>query len=283
MIIDSHAHAWSTWPYEPAVPDAASRGRVEQLLWEMDRNGVDRAVLVAARIDHNPDNNDYVAAAVAAHPDRLIQFADVDCKWTADYHRPGAAERLHRAAERYRLTGFTHYLDSVNDGWLVSDEGMAFFAAAAARGLVASIAGSPVWQADLRTVARAFPALTVLCHHLAGIPSYAGDKQAGLDMVLASAEVPNIHIKASGFYYGAAAPWDYPAYPSVGWFETLYRAFGARRLCWGSDFPVAPMRACTYRQSLEILRTHCAFVSPDDLDWILGRSLEAILAGRGEP
>ena len=62
MIIDSHTHAWEYWPYKPPVPDFESRGRVEQLLWEMDRNGVNKAVLVCARIDHNPENNDYAAA-----------------------------------------------------------------------------------------------------------------------------------------------------------------------------------------------------------------------------
>ena len=68
MIVDSHCHAWRYWPYQPPVPDPTSRGMVEQLLFEMDRNGVDRAVVVCARIDHNPDNNDYVAECVRALP-----------------------------------------------------------------------------------------------------------------------------------------------------------------------------------------------------------------------
>src|SRR5690348_1260468 len=59
MIVDSHCHAWRTWPYEPPVPDPTSRGMVEQLLWEMDQNGVEKAVVICARIEHNPDNNDY--------------------------------------------------------------------------------------------------------------------------------------------------------------------------------------------------------------------------------
>src|SRR5688572_10016939 len=98
MIIDSHCHAWRCWPYQPPVPDPETRGRIEQLIFEMDQNGVDRAVLVCARIDHNPDNNDYVAEHVRAHPDRLHQFADVDCSWWPTYHTPGAAARLAEAA-----------------------------------------------------------------------------------------------------------------------------------------------------------------------------------------
>jgi hypothetical protein len=48
-----------------------------------------------ARIDHNPDNNEYVAECVRRFPQRLYQFADVDCMWTSTYHTtPGAADRV---------------------------------------------------------------------------------------------------------------------------------------------------------------------------------------------
>ena len=30
-ILDSHCHAWRRWPYEPPVPDEASRGTIEQV------------------------------------------------------------------------------------------------------------------------------------------------------------------------------------------------------------------------------------------------------------
>ena len=36
MIIDSHTHAWLKWPYQPQVPDEESRGKAEQLLYEMN-------------------------------------------------------------------------------------------------------------------------------------------------------------------------------------------------------------------------------------------------------
>src|ERR671917_398603 len=127
MIVDSHCHAWHTWPYQPPVPDPAGRAVVEQLLFEMDSNGVDRAVVVCARIDHNPDNNEYVAEAVRRHPDRLYQLADVDCRWTDTYQRPGAADRLAAAVRAHGLRGFTHYVAQDDDGaWYDSDEGTAF-------------------------------------------------------------------------------------------------------------------------------------------------------------
>src|SRR5262249_43127203 len=167
MMIDSHTHAWEYWPYQPPVPDPESRGRVEQLLWEMDRCGVDMAVLVCARIEHNPRNNDYVAGCVAQYPDRLVQFADVDCSWTETYHAPGAAARLAAAAAQYGLKGYTHYLKRDTD-WFESEEGLAFFRTTAELGLIASLALGPEWQPALRTLARRFPSILFLCHHMAG-------------------------------------------------------------------------------------------------------------------
>ena len=107
MIIDCHTHAWEYWPYEPQVPNPESHGRVEKLLWEMDRNGVDRAVLVCANLDHNPRNNEYGAESARRYPDRITCFADVDCSWSPTYHAPGAAARLAETAERLELKGFT--------------------------------------------------------------------------------------------------------------------------------------------------------------------------------
>src|SRR5436190_17232246 len=141
MIVDSHCHAWRSWPYEPPVPDPTSRGVVEQLLWEMDQNGVDKAVVICARIEHNPDNNDYVAYQARRFPERLYQFADVDCRWWETYHQPGAADRLRAAVQQSGLRGFTHYVDPQDDGaWYLSDEGTAFLQAAADLHQIASFA-----------------------------------------------------------------------------------------------------------------------------------------------
>ncbi len=277
MIIDSHSHAWQTWPYKPLVPDASSRGQVEQLLWEMNRNGVDRAVLVCAQIEHNPANNDYVAERVRSYPDRLVQFADVDCMWSSTYHTPGAAARLKEAAEKYRLKGFTHYVKD-DYAWFESDEGSAFFKTAADYNLIASIALNPAWQPALRKLAARFPHTPFLCHHMS--LAKVGD-EAGLNEILKSAEVPNIYIKLSGFHYVSQVGWDYPQLDTHPVVKALYKAFGPTRLCWGSDYPVVRF-FMTYQHALEAFRTHCAFVPPIDQALILGLNLQQLLdkAGR---
>lgn len=282
MIIDSHCHAWERWPYKPPVPDDRSRARVEQLLNEMDLNGVDQAVVICAQIDHNPANNRYVADQYARHPSRLHLFPDIDCSWSPTYHQPGAADRLNRIADRWPiLKGFTHYLKADDDGsWLYSPEGLAFFWAASERNLIASIALRPSQQPALRRVAEQFPALPVLCHHLAGL--HVSDSGGpGLREVLQSAKLPNIYIKFSGFAYCSRVNWDFPYTDTHDIIHALYDAFGAGRMCWGSDYPVVRFYM-TYRHSLEALRTHCSFISSLDKRKILGETLSGLLTAAGK-
>ncbi len=277
MIIDSHCHAWERWPYEPPAPDFHSRGRFEQLLHEMEINGVDQAFLVCAGIEHNPHNNDYIAQMARLYSGRIRQVADVDCSWSDTYHTPGAAERLRRAAERWSMVAFTHYMKAEDSGsWLHSEEGLAFFETAMDLNLIASVACSPHHHAALHKVAERFPQLPILIHHL-GHPGVGNADK--LQQVLASARYQNIGVKVSGFYYSTRQGfWDFPYTDSIREIVLpLYETFGPHRLYWGSDYPVC-RRFMTYRQAIECFRSHCEFISEGDQALILGGNLHRLLA-----
>ena len=278
MIVDSHCHAWTYWPYEPPVPDPESRGVVEQLIDQMDRTGVEQATIVSAQIEHNPANNDYIAASVRRFPSRLYQYADVDSFWSDTYHAPGAAKRLEQATEKWPIKGFTHYLATEDDGaWMNSREGIAFFALARDAGLIASIACSPHHQPALRKVAERFPQVPILCHHMSGLKASEQPPYRSLNEVLESAKVPNIYLKLSGFAYLSDDDnsWEYPYSHTLWVYRACYERFGPR-MCWGSDYPVVRF-SMTYRQSLEAFRTHCTFVSDADRKAILGGTLRGLL------
>jgi L-fuconolactonase len=281
MIIDSHCHAWRTWPYEPPVPDPENRGTVEQLLFEMDQNGVDQAVVVCARIEHNPDDNDYVAGCLLRYPGRLHQFADVDCSWTETYHAPGAATRLSQAIDRYGLKGFTHYVRGDDDdaAWFLSSEGLAFLQVAADRKQIVSLSISADFQPVVRQLAERFPSVPFVCHHM-GVPRATElEPRPIFRNILASARLPNVYVKLSGFHYASGVAWEYP-YPDCAWLvRGLYEHFGPDRLLWGSDYPVV-RRAMTYQHALEAVRTHCDFIPAADRAKILGDSLDRLLRQR---
>ncbi len=284
MIIDSHCHAWAIWPYLPEVPDPHSRGIVEQLLDEMDRNGVDRAAIVCAQIWQNPDNNGYIAEAVRERPDRLSQFADVDSVWSDTYHVPGAAKRLEQAAERLPMAGFTHYLAAEDDcAWFTSPDGDDFFRVANELKLIASIACQPQHQPAIRKVAEKWPDIPFLCHHMSMLKTTDKPPSERLQNVLDSAELPNVYLKLSGFHYVTDQNfrWEYP-YDEARWvYEACYERYGPR-MCWGSDYPVV-QTDMIYRQALEAFRTHCDFASVEDRDKILGGTLADLLANARPP
>ncbi|MEE2752992.1 MAG: amidohydrolase family protein [Candidatus Latescibacterota bacterium] len=275
MIVDSHCHAWLRWPYAPPVPDVESRGRVEQLIFEMDRNGVERAVLVCARIDRNPDNNDYGAGCVKRFPDRLDMFADVDCSWWETYQAPGAADRLVWAADAYPMKGFTHYVKGNDDGsWYLGPEGTRFFEKTQELNLIVSLAAGPGFQHVVRQLADRFPDVPFLCHHMAG--AMVGDVR-GQAEVLKSSSKSNVYIKMSGFAYVVPdQKWEYPYHETHDVVRALYEAYGADRLCWGSDYPVV-RNYMTHKQTLEAFRIHCDFIPEVDRETVLGPALIKLL------
>ena len=277
MIIDSHCHAWERWPYDPPVPDTDSRGRVEQLLWEMDQAGVSRAVVICAGIGGNPDNNDYGAVAARASGGRLTAFVDIDSRWSGTHHQPGAAGRFRAALDRYTPVGITHYMqEDADPGWLLSEEGDACLKLLSERNVILSLACGPAQVSAVARAAGRNPGLTVLMHHLGR--AKAGDR-AAVQSVLAAAPAANVYVKVSGFGYGydTNRSWDFPYREMQEVLRALRDGYGPDRLVWGSDYPVV-RRFMTYRQSLEIVRSHCGFLDASERARILGGTMATLLA-----
>ena len=78
-IVDSHCHASDVW-YEP----------IESLISQMERNGVDHAILIQI---NGQTNNAYYTECLRRYPGRFASVVIVD---TA---RPDAADALARLAE----------------------------------------------------------------------------------------------------------------------------------------------------------------------------------------
>lgn len=282
MILDSHCHAWARWPYQPAVPDPESRGSAANLIWEMDRAGVDRAVIICAAIGDNADNNDYAFAQSRHFAGRLVPFVDIDSRWSAAHHMPGAAARLDALVRRLKPAGVTHYMNEDADaGWLLSGEGLAFARCAEQHRLILSLACGPSQAPTVVELASHVPNLPILLHHLSRVRGDVPRADSGLKHVLAAAVQPNIYVKVSGLGYGVARGWAFPYTPMIELVEEIFARYGARRMMWGSDYPVCQRSFMTYAQALEVVRSCCPFLSGTDLNWIMGGTLAALLAERG--
>ncbi|MCL4190066.1 MAG: amidohydrolase family protein [Rhodobacteraceae bacterium] len=278
MILDGHTHIWTRWPYEPPVPDPGSRAAAAQLLWQMDRAGVERAVVIAASIGTNPENAADAFAAAATAGGRLEVFPDLECRWSPHYHSPGAAGRLEAALRRWpAMRGFTLYLaeDDPAD-WLTGPEGLAFFRLAEAAGLILSLSALPAQLGPVAALAGQVPRMPILLHHLAFLGPRTEATPGGAQAVLHAASLPNIHVKLSG-WGNVAGPGDEYPWPRLAWIgQLLVQGFGPGRLVWGSDFPVS-VRHMTYRQCLSMLTRHVP-LPQDTHSAVLGGTLAGLLA-----
>ena len=50
-------------------------------------------------------------------------------------------------------------------------------------------------------------------------------------------------------------------------------------MCWGSDFPVV-QESMTYKQTIEALRKNCNFIDVNDMNYILGETLNNLIKMR---
>ncbi len=108
MIVDCHTHIWSAahWGKEITLESTRARGYEIDLTvkWQdhlQAMQPVDRAIVFGLQAHHVGlvVPNDYIAAYVAEHPEKLIGFASIDP------NAIGYMDELHRSVEDLELKG----------------------------------------------------------------------------------------------------------------------------------------------------------------------------------
>ncbi|MBI4588504.1 MAG: amidohydrolase [Candidatus Rokubacteria bacterium] len=102
----------------------------------------------------------------------------------------------------------------------------------------------------------------------------SGGRATVPDEMVEVLKLPNVTFELL-FHIMQGGVWDYPYPEAQEVIKFLYRRLGASKLVWGSDIPSSLPR-CTYQQSLNYVRQHCTFISPSDMDLILGGNAAAL-------
>lgn len=257
-IVDSHVHVASSW-YEP----------IETLLYEMDRNGVEKAVLIQMR---GQADNRYQAECVRRYPGRFASVGIVDAR-APDWER--ALERLAEEG----ASGVRFHLPLRPAG----EDPLAIWRAAARLKLPVSCGGnSELFAApELAAAIAAVPELPIVVEHLGGENHPVDEGQEAFrPTVFALARFRNLHIKIHGlgeFCRRAMPPtepfpFERPIPPTL---EQAYRAFGADRMMWGSDFPPVAVRE-GYRNALRLTMERLADLPEGERDRTFGGTAEAV-------
>lgn len=252
-IVDSHCHVSRAW-YEP----------VETLLFQMDRNGVEHAVLI--QIMGQTDNS-YQTACVRRYPGRFASIVLVDTS------RPDAPQELERlAAEGASGVRFTPATRSPGDDPLL------IWRVAERRGLAVSCGGNSAAFAapEFARVIEAVPNLPIVIEHLGGLshPETTPDWQERRRQVFGLARYPNTFIKIPGLGEFARRampvtepfPFEEPIPPLL---EQAHEAFGSGRMMWGSDYPPSSGRE-GYALALQLPMARFADRSEADRALIFG-------------
>jgi L-fuconolactonase len=239
----------------------------DMLLAEMDKAGVDRALLVPPSLDG--DRNDLCLAAAAAHPDRFRVMG----RLLLD--EPNAPARLEEMKRQKHMLGVRLTFHRDNDRPLLTNGAADWFWPAAERLGVPVMLHAPERLPAVEQIAARHPGLTLIVDHM-GFARETMDEHAkdGADRILRLAKYPNISVKVS-----AAPCYSSQAYPFRNLHEPIQRiidGFGVKRSFWGSDFSRLP-KGCTYRQAVTMFTEALGYLSPSDLDWVMGRAALACL------
>jgi L-fuconolactonase len=269
VIIDSQVHVWPPDRTDRRLGEGVGDRKpygYEQLVADMDRAGVDRAILVPPSFDH--DRNDYALEAVRMHPDRFAIMGRVPLRaggddslegWRAQPGMLGVRLTFHRDADRPWLT------DGTAD----------WFWPQAERHDIPVMVHAPERLAEIDKIAARHPGLRIIVDHMGFARATMDDAAApAVERMNALARHPNVFVKVSALPCFSSKP-----YPFKNLREPLRRvieAFGSRRAFWGSDITRVPA-ACSYRQVVTHFTEELDFLSPADLQWIMGRGLAECL------
>ena len=298
--VDGEDYAKQVYP--PSIVDMAYPP--DRLIAEMDYAGVDWAML--HRTPYQGVGNEFHAACVVRYPDRLQALAYVE-EWLVATEPQGSIAKVNRAIKElgiqavqflpanldlYGQTGPWDAPDFLPFWDAVADLNVPVFFTLNPRGTLSrAVPSSPSaakagprlesYLEELRTLGRwmeRYTDVTVVLTH--GLEWRMFAQETGIELpdeVYAAAPVdrPNFHVQLL-FAIALGSKWDYPMPQMRSCLEQMARRLGADRLLYGTDMPLV-LRHWTYQQTIDSFRNYCDFLSPKEMDQILGGNMARIM------
>jgi L-fuconolactonase len=262
-IVDPHVHVWTHNPAYPWAPETSQpppgEAAPEALLEQMAANGVDRTVLVQV-IYYRWDNR-YTAHVRGTYPDKFTAVCRVNPE------DPAAPDHLSYWTEERGFHGvrLSPAVDASGD-WFTGPLMDPLFQRAADLGVPMLILTRPPRLPDLAALLERQPDLDVVIDHMADVTL---DDPAGIRALLDLARYPRAHVKISHTW--SISRQGYPWRDAQELVERVYQAFGARRLMWGTDWPMC-LQHTTYGRTLSVVRDEMNFFTDEEREWMLGKT-----------
>jgi predicted TIM-barrel fold metal-dependent hydrolase len=271
-IVDSQIHMWKAstpdrpWVpgFRPQIPEPMT---IERVVPMIDAAGVDRVVIVPPNLEG--ERVDYGQEAARRYPGRFATMGHI----TLD--DPGEARRLPGWRAQPAVLGIRLNIAGPQAKWLTDGTTDWLWPAAEKAGI--PIMFLTTGQLPLfGPIAERHPQLALIIDHM-GISSEAMKNNmmpATIGEAAALAKYPNVSVKLSSAPLFSSEP--YPFRDMTPHIRRLFDAYGARRCHWGTDVTNSFAKA-TYRQRVTHFTEELDFLSEEDKDWIMGRSILARL------
>lgn len=271
-MIDAHQHVWApsqelyTW-----LGSAPETLRTEftpaHLEAEMHSAGVTGGVLIQAA------NTFEDTRAMLRHADRHPWVLGV-VGWVPLSEPAIAALALDQLSSHVRFKGVRHLIhDEPDPDYLVRPAVIAGLAELERRDFpfdVVSVLDRHL--AHVPTVARQRPALRMVIDHLGKPPIRERGWEPWASLLRRAGEHENVYAKISGLT--TSAEWDrWTAADLHPYIDHALDCFGARRLMFGGDWPVATLTG-TYADFVNVTREVISHYSAEEQRWIQGRAAQ---------
>lgn len=266
LTIDSHVHVWKHDPQFPFAAGAhppAEDASAEMLLGLMKANNVSRTVII--QVIHYKWDNSYLASVLKRYRGMFQGVCRVNPE------DPAAPDTLSRLTEEQGFHGVRLSPAANSSGdWFRGPLMPPLFSRCRQLKVPMTLLVPATRVPDAAKLIDRFPDLTVVIDHQADSPL---DDPAKLEPLLALERYPKVFVKISHMWSLSKQP--YPYVDAQAQVKRLYEKFGAKRLMWGTDWPIS-LRWLSYAQAVDLYRDHIAFFTPEDREWILGKTVQRV-------
>ncbi|MGZ5927458.1 MAG: amidohydrolase family protein, partial [Rhizomicrobium sp.] len=208
------------------------------------------------------DRNDYGLEAAQRYPDRLAVMGRKN---------PEAAALLPKWREQPGMLGVRLTFLGPAQAWL-TDGTADWFWPGAEKAELPVMFLTDGQNAQLAGVAERYPRLQLIADHMGigGNTPREGRIADAISQTASLAKYPNVSVKLS-----AAPNYSSEAYPFRDFtphIERLFDVYGPKRCYWGSDMTNGYDKA-TYTQRITHFTEELPFLSEEDKDWVMGKSI----------
>ncbi len=270
MIVDTHVHVWEIdpprYPVGPTSPNWSSYpdepGTADELLAEMDTNGVDWTVLV--QTSWSTWDNGYIADSVERFPNRFIGHGLIDPQ------DPNNAEQIRYWIKDRGLVGFRfHPMYYSDEKILLTRQNEPMWEEIASLDAVIQFHLRAEFADQVAVIADRYPSLKLILDHM-GYPQVNAD-ETEFQPIIDLARYDNICLKLSDV--AGRSSQDFPYRDVQPFIEKLLGAFGAERIVWGTGYPGhhrLKHNWPTLDQELRLVRAGLPFLTDAQQERILG-------------